>query len=156
TGAPSAPPNDTVATMDYGIDMDKATLEDLVSFTEHARDDLGMSSRDDTFATIQVRKAYLVAARLGIVKKEIVPNSLNVEEAKRRIDELRARLAEVGKGSATQGAAPRPAGRAPRSPSINARMIETLQANHDAMGWNSRQWAEHLKCAKSSVVETPT
>jgi hypothetical protein len=43
-----------------------------------------------------------------------------------------------------------------RPPGINARMLETIQANPDALGWNSRQWATHLKCAKSSVVETPT
>jgi hypothetical protein len=40
--------------------------------------------------------------------------------------------------------------------SVNARMLETIQANPEAMGWNSAEWAKHLKCAKSSVVETPT
>jgi hypothetical protein len=45
----------------------------------------------------------------------------------------------------------------PRSkPRVNARMLETIQANPEAMGWNSKQWAEHLRCAKSSVVDTQT
>jgi hypothetical protein len=43
-----------------------------------------------------------------------------------------------------------------RRPGINARMLDTIQTNTEAMGWSCRQWAEHLKCAKSSVVETPT
>ena len=38
--------------------------------------------------------------------------------------------------------------------SINARMLEAIQQNEDAIGWNSTQWAKHLKCAKSTVVET--
>jgi hypothetical protein len=37
---------------------------------------------------------------------------------------------------------------------INMRMLETMQANQEAMGWNSTQWARHLQCAKSSVVTT--
>ncbi|MCI0419395.1 MAG: hypothetical protein L0312_09270, partial [Acidobacteria bacterium] len=43
-----------------------------------------------------------------------------------------------------------------RKPSVNARMLETIQANHEAIGWSSTQWSEHLQCAKSTVVETPT
>jgi hypothetical protein len=43
-----------------------------------------------------------------------------------------------------------------RSAGINARMLEEIQANPDAMGWSCKQWAQHLKCAKSSVVETQT
>ncbi len=43
-----------------------------------------------------------------------------------------------------------------RHPGINARMIEVIQKNDEALGWNSRQWAEHLKCVKSSVVATLT
>jgi hypothetical protein len=39
---------------------------------------------------------------------------------------------------------------------INARMLETIQNNPEAMGWTSPQWAKHLKCAKSSVVDTET
>jgi hypothetical protein len=39
---------------------------------------------------------------------------------------------------------------------INARMLEAIQANPGSMGWNSRQWAEHLKCSKPAVVETQT
>ena len=41
-----------------------------------------------------------------------------------------------------------------RKPSVNARMLETMQKNWDATGWSSRQWAEYLKCAKSTVVAT--
>jgi hypothetical protein len=37
---------------------------------------------------------------------------------------------------------------------INARMLEIIQQDQNAMGWNSTQWATCLKCAKSSVVET--
>jgi hypothetical protein len=43
-----------------------------------------------------------------------------------------------------------------RMPTVNARMIDTIQADADAMGWNSAQWARHLRCAKSTVVETAT
>jgi hypothetical protein len=43
-----------------------------------------------------------------------------------------------------------------RPAGINARMLEAIQANPEVMGWNSSQWAKHLKCAKSSVVETQT
>jgi hypothetical protein len=39
---------------------------------------------------------------------------------------------------------------------VNARMIETIQTIAEALGWNSTQWAKHLKCAKSSVVATKT
>lgn len=39
---------------------------------------------------------------------------------------------------------------------VNARMLETIQANQEALGWNSRQWAEHLKCGKPAVVATQT
>jgi len=39
-------------------------------------------------------------------------------------------------------------------PRVNARMLETIQRNTETMGWNSTEWARHLKCAKSSVVET--
>jgi hypothetical protein len=43
-----------------------------------------------------------------------------------------------------------------RSCGINARMLETIQSNPDAMGWSCPRWATHLKCAKSSVVATET
>ena len=35
-------------------------------------------------------------------------------------------------------------------------MIDKIQSNPEAMGWNSPRWARELKCAKSSVVETAT
>jgi hypothetical protein len=59
-----------------------------------------------------------------------------------------AETAEVGKDRlATSGA---------KRKNINARMLETIQMNPDAMGWSSEKWRVHLKCAKSSVVATPT
>jgi hypothetical protein len=39
-------------------------------------------------------------------------------------------------------------------PGVNARMLETIQKDTDAMGWSSAQWAKHLKCVKSTVVDT--
>jgi len=39
---------------------------------------------------------------------------------------------------------------------VNERMAGTIMENHEAMGWNSPQWARHLACAKSTVVETAT
>ena len=39
---------------------------------------------------------------------------------------------------------------------VNERMAGTIMENPEAMGWNSPQWAKHLKCGKSSVVETAT
>ena len=42
-----------------------------------------------------------------------------------------------------------------RKLSVNARMLETIQKDTDALGWSSPKWAKHLKCAKSSVVATP-
>jgi hypothetical protein len=39
---------------------------------------------------------------------------------------------------------------------VNQRMLEWMQKDPEAMGWKCRQWAEHLKCAKSTVVATPT
>jgi hypothetical protein len=51
--------------------------------------------------------------------------------------------------------------RLPKNPirpkaTVNARMLEAIQTNPEAMGWNSRQWAEELKCSKPAVVETQT
>jgi hypothetical protein len=41
-----------------------------------------------------------------------------------------------------------------RKKRINARMLETIKNDTASMGWSSSQWAKHLRCAKSSVVET--
>ena len=46
--------------------------------------------------------------------------------------------------------------KAGRKASVNARMIEAIQDNPESMGWNSPQWARHLKCGKTSVVGTKT
>lgn len=43
-----------------------------------------------------------------------------------------------------------------RAATVNERMAGTIMENPEAMGWNSPQWAKHLKCGKSSVVETAT
>ena len=44
----------------------------------------------------------------------------------------------------------------PRRKNINARMLETIQSNPEALGWNTRQWAEYLKCSRPAVVDTKT
>jgi hypothetical protein len=43
-----------------------------------------------------------------------------------------------------------------RKPSVNARMLETMQRNPESHGWSASRWAGHLKCAKSSIAGTPT
>ena len=43
-----------------------------------------------------------------------------------------------------------------KSATVNDQMAGTITENHEAMGWNSTQWAEYLKCGKSTVVETAT
>jgi hypothetical protein len=67
---------------------------------------------------------------------------------------------DSGQGEQTPGNDTRPTSgsRVVRRPtaSVNARMLETIQANTEALGWNCRQWAAHLHCAKASVVVTPT
>ncbi len=37
---------------------------------------------------------------------------------------------------------------------INARMLEVIVENHEARGWTAQRWAEHFKCAKSTVIAT--
>jgi hypothetical protein len=39
---------------------------------------------------------------------------------------------------------------------INERMMEMLALDGTRIGWSARQWAEVLKCSKSTVVETHT
>jgi len=41
-----------------------------------------------------------------------------------------------------------------RKAKVNDRMAGTMIENSEAMGWNSSQWAKHLKCGRSTVVET--
>jgi hypothetical protein len=38
---------------------------------------------------------------------------------------------------------------------VNQRMLETMHHKHEAMNWSAQDWAHHLKCAKSTVVEAP-
>jgi hypothetical protein len=53
--------------------------------------------------------------------------------------------------------ATKPTGGKPKqAATVNCRMAGTIMENPEAMGWNSTQWAKHLKCGKSSVVETAT
>lgn len=42
----------------------------------------------------------------------------------------------------------------PSKANVNARMLEAIQSDPAAIGWNSSQWARYLGCAKSSAVET--
>ena len=41
-----------------------------------------------------------------------------------------------------------------RKATVNERMAGKIMKNMESMGWNSRQWAQHLKCGRSTVVET--
>ncbi|MDG1510508.1 MAG: hypothetical protein P8R31_02365, partial [Mariniblastus sp.] len=43
-----------------------------------------------------------------------------------------------------------------RPATVNQRMAGKITENYEALGWNSTQWAKHLKCAKSTVVATAT
>lgn len=46
--------------------------------------------------------------------------------------------------------------RAAKHKNINARMIETIQKNHEAAGSTSPRWAAFLKCSSSSVTNAAT
>jgi hypothetical protein len=61
-------------------------------------------------------------------------------------------IADKGHRADKSGAA----GNRGRGKKVNARMLETIQSRPEAIGWNCRQWAQHLKCGRSSVVETST
>jgi hypothetical protein len=39
---------------------------------------------------------------------------------------------------------------------IDARMLKVLADNKESFGWSAAQWADHLKCAESTVKDTPT
>jgi hypothetical protein len=39
---------------------------------------------------------------------------------------------------------------------IDARMLKVLADNKESYGWSAAQWADHLKCAESTVKDTPT
>ena len=80
-------------------------------------------------------------------------------------DGLIAKPAELATGDETLSnhgetgvVSPEGGGKSPtgKGKNINGRMLDAIQEDQEALGWNSRQWAEHLKCAKSSVVETKT
>jgi hypothetical protein len=106
------------------------------------------------------RKALLQIELLG---KPKLPDEIPIlQVAEVVVDQVRCCLAEQlepkaavpSNGSAA--AAERCAPRDNRPKRINAKMLEVIQNNHEAMGWNSRKWAEHLRCSKSAVVETQT
>ena len=43
-----------------------------------------------------------------------------------------------------------------RPATVNQRMAGEIMVNPEAMGWSCSRWAEHLKCARSTVVEAAT
>jgi hypothetical protein len=45
--------------------------------------------------------------------------------------------------------------RQPETPSVNARMIDTLTKKPESRDWTARQWGEHLGCGKSTVADQP-
>ncbi len=62
---------------------------------------------------------------------------------------------DLGADSETEGT--KPTREKPKPPAtVNERMAGTIMENPEAMGWNSTKWSKHLKCGKSTVVETAT
>ena len=53
-------------------------------------------------------------------------------------------------GQPTEGNLPRP------KATVNSRILELIQKEPKARGWTCQQWAERLKCGKSTVAETDT
>ena len=78
------------------------------------------------------------AAQAGLVGRDITDTIIEAGNAAQGDDEAEAT---------------KPTG---KPATVNERMAGTIMENPDAMGWNSVQWAKHLKCGKSSVVETAT
>lgn len=69
--------------------------------------------------------------------------------------EVRAALALMAGGAKhASEAADIPKSAAPGS--VNARMLDAIQNNAEAMGWGCKEWAEYLKCSKPSVTATKT
>jgi hypothetical protein len=100
-----------------------------------------------------VTHAYLIVRNLGLPDSPAEPRGLmdryGCLAVLRDVRHFLQRALQPGRKDGQRG------GRGGRA-SVNARMLETIQANTKALGWNSLQWAKHLKCAKSSVVETQT
>jgi len=68
---------------------------------------------------------------------------------------VRDKLAADTNAGADNGGPAEAMGKPPkRKAGVNARMLETIQKDQDAIGWNSTEWATHLRCVKSSVVAT--
>ena len=47
-------------------------------------------------------------------------------------------------------------GKKRKKATVNARMIDALNAKPEAVGWTTKQWAKHLKCSESAIVGTRT
>jgi hypothetical protein len=92
------------------------------------------------------RNAIAEAKRVGESQSDKLTAAQEVE--RHELEESRFREGGID----PKPGSPKPA----QKPSINARMLETIQTNPDAIGWSSTQWVNHLLCAKSSVVETHT
>jgi len=99
-------------------------------------------------------RAKMKKADVGDIQRQIAEGfqAAQAELAGREITD-----ATIEAGNAAQGddeAEPiKPTG---KPATVNERMAGTIMENPEAMGWNSAQWAKHLKCGKSSVVETAT
>lgn len=46
--------------------------------------------------------------------------------------------------------------RSTKGPTVNQRMLEELQADHESRGLSASQWAKRLRCSKSVVVDSET
>ncbi len=79
------------------------------------------------------------------------------ERIEKIMAEAESKIANIGSQVGDDGAEPtRPTRPTGKPATVNERMAGTIMATPEAMGWNSAQWAKHLKCGKSSVVETAT
>jgi hypothetical protein len=51
---------------------------------------------------------------------------------------------------------PQPSRLTNRGKNINARMLETLQQQPEAIGWTSTEWAKHFKCSTAAICNCGT
>jgi hypothetical protein len=130
----------TAAVLCPKLEQAKAIYERLISAARSVAQDDG--GRGD-FDSANIELGSLACELMNWTKQ---PGSSNTTPA--RLD--------VG-GNAAQGddqaEATKPTGKPAK---VNERMAGTIMENPEAMGWNSAQWARHLKCGKSSVVQTAT
>jgi len=71
-------------------------------------------------------------------------------EARRRLRELQSHRATSVEGGHGGGQWTQ------KSKNVNVRMLDTILKNWNARGWTCTEWANYLKCGRSTVVETPT